>query len=511
MSASIPIDVLSAAGNCIRQAMAADPTGSALPPVSDTLISQTVDAWRAANPVPAGGASLLDKAGALLRTIIKDLYEPFRSDLSNGRINAPCVTDAGLRLSAVAAMPATPTLFLIEEYRVTSFLGRYGIGRTLNTMTLLPGEETTIRLKTWRNTATTRTDTASVVDSEDVTVSTKFADQLSQEASDTSSRQASTTWNVAASASATWGFGSAEVSGGAASETHTARESFARTASEQVRENAREARSQRKTEVTTSTTTTETVGEEDSVERLVKNVNLRRTLNFLFRELNQEYIVRLHLTGVRFAHATPGRQGTWTEYPLSDLPTLLDRLIVPASRQQVAADLLGTVATIHNHALRPVHPLELLTMRPSGAVAVTELVPGAKGLNPADMPLKSSARWVRFKPGPLAPKTSGSTGGVIPGHPVDGVLLSEQSIVMPTGAIVVEAALGDRDALDAYGLRAQDAQLVASEAANGRELLVNEALGRLEGEERICAYAEATFGRDGSQREHAVDATQESA
>ncbi|MBK8474245.1 MAG: hypothetical protein IPL33_19900 [Sphingobacteriales bacterium] len=36
---------------------------------------------------------------------------------------------------------ARPTLFIVEEYRVASFLGDYGAGKTLNTFSLLPGEK----------------------------------------------------------------------------------------------------------------------------------------------------------------------------------------------------------------------------------------------------------------------------------------------------------------------------------------------------------------------------------
>jgi hypothetical protein len=510
MTAPIPIDVLATAQNLIRQAIAADASGTALPPVPDAMLSQAIEGWRTSNPAPQGAVSLVDKAASLLNMIIKDLYEPFRTALPNGRIDRPRVTDAGLSLETVAAISPIPAnaLFLIEEYRATSFLGKYGVGRTLSTMSLLPGEETTIRLKTWRNTSTTRTDTSSVVDSEDVTVSDRFADQLSKETTDTATQQASTSWHVEASASASWGWGSADLSAGASGETQTGRESFARTASEQVRENAREARSQRKTEVTTSSTTAVTAGDEDSIERVVKNVNLRRTLNFLFRELNQEYITRLHLTGVRFAHCTPGKQGTWTEYPLTDLPKLLDRLILPAKRQSVAASILGVVATIHDRGLAPVQPLQLVTVGPGGAFTVTDLKPTANGLNQAEMPIKGSGRFVRWKPGPLAP--AGANPENDPQTPadrlaVDGVLLSEQSIVMPTGAILVEAVLGERDAVDDCVMRAQEAELAASEARNGRESLLNAALADLEPEERVRAYAEATFGPDGSQQSQPVE------
>ena|GEM_PF-6675129 len=44
---------------------------------------------------------------------------------------------------------ARPRLYLIETYRLSSFLGSYGAGRILKTFTLLPGEKTKISVKTF--------------------------------------------------------------------------------------------------------------------------------------------------------------------------------------------------------------------------------------------------------------------------------------------------------------------------------------------------------------------------
>lgn len=37
-----------------------------------------------------------------------------------------------------------PTFLIVEEYRLSNFLGQYGAGRTVKTFSLLPGESTTI-------------------------------------------------------------------------------------------------------------------------------------------------------------------------------------------------------------------------------------------------------------------------------------------------------------------------------------------------------------------------------
>src|SRR5205823_11581697 len=42
-----------------------------------------------------------------------------------------------------------PRLFAVEEYKVCSYLGNYGAGKTVKTFTLLPGERTTITINSY--------------------------------------------------------------------------------------------------------------------------------------------------------------------------------------------------------------------------------------------------------------------------------------------------------------------------------------------------------------------------
>ena len=52
----------------------------------------------------------------------------------------------GVQVTVICRLQdSTCALFLSEDYRLTSVLGRYGGGRTLSTISRLPGEETAIR------------------------------------------------------------------------------------------------------------------------------------------------------------------------------------------------------------------------------------------------------------------------------------------------------------------------------------------------------------------------------
>jgi hypothetical protein len=71
-----------------------------------------------------------------------------------------------------------------------------------------------------------------------------------------------------------------------------------------LQKHAATASAKRDVQVNTSYEEKEETGEETSIEREIANVNLSRTLNFVFRQMNQEFISILHLVNVRvgFVH-----------------------------------------------------------------------------------------------------------------------------------------------------------------------------------------------------------------
>jgi hypothetical protein len=107
-----------------------------------------------------------------------------------------------------------PRLFIIQVYGISSFLGDYGLGRTIKTFTLLPGEQTKISTRTWRATTETRADSTSIVDSFDENSSERFADTVLSETTDSYTQSKSTNWQVEGEAKASIGIASASTSAG---------------------------------------------------------------------------------------------------------------------------------------------------------------------------------------------------------------------------------------------------------------------------------------------------------
>ena len=253
---------------------------------------------------------------------------------------------------------------------------------------------------------------------------------------------------------------------------------FAKRVDETASEHANEASATREMTVTSSSERSEEREDETVIDRTIKNVNMRRVLNFVFRELNQEYIVKMHLKDVRVAF-TNGRLDTWREVPLSGLRGLLEEFIKTGKIDEVAQQILHLVALIFDRNDTPVASIEQITMAANGQNwAVTPAVPNDDGVYPPP----SNKSFYRFKRGALA--QNGEQ------HQVDGVLMKERRIIMRTDSVIVEALLGQSDALDQYAMEVQEAAATSKTLANTRERLAHTILrGIVDPKEKVESYA----------------------
>jgi hypothetical protein len=375
-----------------------------------------------------------------------------------------------------------PALFLVERVGISSFLGDYGLGRTVKTFTLLPGESTTISIRTWQSSRQSIQESSSIIDSHEQSARERFADTIQNETTDKATKSKTEKWHVEAEAKASWGWGSAKVSGGASGEYHSSREQFARQASEAVREHAAEASSKRELSVSSSSEQTTETGQETTVERVITNVNVRRVLNFVFRELNQEYVTKLHVKDVSVAF-TNGRLNSWREVPISGLRTLLEEVTAPGMVDQVAQRILKIAGIVFDHKHEPVKTLERITIGQDGTSATVD----DPQLQNGEFPPPTDRMYYRFKREPL--NQAGDA------HPVDGVLLNEERITMRTDSVLVEALLGQADALDEYAMEIQAAAAGEKTLANRRDDLVLQTLAAITDPVQRAEAATRLLGR----------------
>ncbi len=421
----------------------------------------------------------------------RDLVANFAAKAIEGKVVVPGTGPGGSGTTTEVVDEETPDpqLFLVETYGVSSFLGDYGMGRTVRTFTLLPGESTTIRLKTWQSTKESRKHSSSIIDSHEQSAKERFATKLQDETTDKQTKSKSRKWAVEAEAKASWGWGSAKVKASAEGESHSAREQFARSASESVGEHSRDASSKREMSITSSSETEIEIGEETSIERVINNVNMRRVLNFVFRELNQTYSTKLHLKNIHVAYSN-GLENTWRQVPLSGLRELLIEVLNPnnVDIDEIAQRILKVAGTVMSLDDTPVRILETVTYdSQNDTVEINEATLDATG----NYAPPTENFYYRVKKGALAQENHS--------NPVDGVLLSEQTIVMRTDSVIVEALLGQSDALDNYAMEIQEAAAGKDTIANERDALLLSTLAAIgDPIERAKAAAElfANSGKD---------------
>lgn len=205
---------------------------------------------------------------------------------------------------------------------------------------------------------------------------------------------------------------------------------------------------------------------------------MRRVLNFVFRELNQQYVTKVHLKDIRIAY-TNGKPNSYKEVSISGLRQFIDTLIVPEKADKVMQQILKLVSVIFDVGDEPVKTLESFQMAADGHSWTRNESPA---LVSNEYPAPTENLIYRFKRGPLGQEGKKNR--------VDGVLMKENGIVMRTDSVIVEALLGEADSLDSYAMEVQLAAAKDKTLANEREALIQSTLSSIsDAEKRAQAIA----------------------
>lgn len=323
-----------------------------------------------------------------------------------------------------------PGIYLVETYRLSSFLGNYGAGRIVKTFSLLPGEATRISIKTFKKTEEERKQSSSILDSFTEESARDFESTLQQEQSDKRSYAENFEYYAEAEAKASWGWGSAKVKGGVSGGTNSAREEFSKNVSSSTEKHSMKASAKREVNVDTSYEVTEETGEETSIERELENINLSRTLNYVFRQMNQEFITLLTLTDVRVAFFN-GFTESREEVTLPELDTLLEKYVVEDKRADVRSQIVEQLETVLDYE--------------DEIQSIVE----EKEIAEDDTYLRTRKDIVSVYEDPISGREI----------PAPGIILSAMKNVLRTEGIVVEALLGEGEALDGYATQLQELEV----------------------------------------------------
>ncbi|MGB7816170.1 MAG: hypothetical protein WBL28_07450 [Methylotenera sp.] len=371
----------------------------------------------------AGEVASMMQAGKRL-----NIYKSMFGTLTHNYISEPTVV--------------RPRILLVETYRLSSFLGSYGAGRTIKTFSLLPGEKTKISVKTYTKREEDAKSASSILDSFTQESSDNFEQSVQAEQSNTEKYAENFEYHAEAEASCSWGFGSAKVSGGVKGGSNSAREESAKNISSATAKHAAQASAKRDVQIETSYEAKVETGEETSVEREIQNVNLSRTLNFVFRQMNQEFVTLLHLVDVRVAFFN-GFAESKREVALPELDSLLNDVIIDGKRKEVREKIVEQLSNIFDYQDRQ-HTF------------ITEGPYKDNNNNPI-----AGTEYLRILKDKTHLYQDEATNTEIT---VPGIILSAKKYTMRTEGIIVDALLGAGEALDHYALRLQELEVARREA-----------------------------------------------
>lgn len=326
---------------------------------------------------------------------------------------------------------ARPRLLLVETYKLSSYLGSYGAGKVIKTFSLLPGEKTKISVKTYLKKETDAKSASSILDSFTQESSDDFESSVQNEQSSKDTYEENFEYHAEAEANASWGFGSAKVSGGVKGGTNSSREECAKNVSNATQKHAAKASAKRDVQVNTSDEVKQESGEETSIEREIQNINLSRTLNFVFRQMNQEFITILHFVDARVAFFN-GYAESKKEVTLPELDSLLEEVIIDEpKREEVKEAIIAQLQNVIDYKDQKISLIE------------EKVVAG-------------SDKYWRVRKDIKSIYEDEVTGSKIV---VPGVILSSMKSVLRTEGVIVESMLGEGAALDEYAKRLQELEV----------------------------------------------------
>jgi hypothetical protein len=229
------------------------------------------------------------------------------------------------------------------------------------------------------------------------------------------------------------------LSGGVKGGTNSSREEFAKNASSATTKHAQKASAKRDIQINTSSETTTETGEEQEIVREIQNINVSRTLTFVFRQMNQEFITIQHLIDLRLAFFN-GDSTKTREYTLPELEDLLNDVVIPGKRDEVRKAIETEIANILDYQGKAATPCDFGGQIVNGRSFVEQKLM-------LDQAGKEVGKYWSFARD-LFSVYQDATGNKIGG--IQGIILGATKNTMRTDGVIVDTILGGGDGLDSY-------------------------------------------------------------
>ncbi|BDD05852.1 hypothetical protein [Aureibacter tunicatorum] len=353
---------------------------------------------------------------------------------------------------------ANPRISIVLHLKMSSYLGDYGAGRTLRTFSLLPGEKTTISIRSYQYQESIKKLAQNVLDSysessaEDlqsmIENDVEFATNLSR------SETVATTgnWKAGGSLGLDLGFfkiGGGGGGGGTNATTTTVNEAIQSQVGILVNNTSRhtsKADTLREVEVNTSTQSTNISENEKSIVRELENINKSRVLNFVFRQLLQEFISITYIDDVSFTYST-GFPSQRKSCKLSGLKDMLNEVMADEkSANTVLNQIYTQLSSISDHEGTQHSLIEKVSQKLNNSI------------NPGEG--DQNVEYVRVKK---------DINHEYRGKFVNGIIVNTTHRILRTPSVVVDALLGQGEALDCYNMKLQN-EATVNAALNNQKI-----------------------------------------
>jgi hypothetical protein len=348
---------------------------------------------------------------------------------------------------------AVPKISIVLHLKMSTYLGDYGAGRTIKTFSLLPGEKTKISVRSYDYQESIKKASQNVLDSfsessaEELQTTIEREKEMSMSLESSRSVSESSHWEAGGGGGLDLGIISFGASGGGGGSSHN-RASFSQALDMQTKllvnstsKHTARSDSFREVEVNTSTDTTSVSENEKTIVRELENINSGRVLNFVFRQMFQEFISLTYVYDVSFVYTT-GFPSQRRSCKLSGLREMLDEILINDKVvDDVENQLYSSLSSIEDY---------------NGELQ--ELVEKAqhKVKNFRTNKIVTSD-YVRLNKGMIQEYK---------GKSINGIILDTTHRIMRTPSVIVDALLGQGEALDPYNKGFQEVELENLELKN---------------------------------------------
>ncbi len=328
-----------------------------------------------------------------------------------------------------------PQLCIMLTFKVTNYLGNYGAGKTVKTLSLLPGEKTNISLKTYRSSETVDSRVDNVLDS----FTSKSLDSLEKFLE----QENSTTKTKSGGGGLSLSTPVFSLGGGFKSQTTN----MSKTINRALTKHVDESQNLRNVEVKTETKSTAKEGEETAIIREIANINKSRVLNFTFRQLNQEYtsVTYVEDAGISFNN---GNDKDFDSCTLAEMDDFLNKYLNASEVAGIKNRIIAMLSSFQHYSTNTnvsfiekiTHTLQTLNSAGTALVNYQE--------NGQDVVQTYYAK----KKDLFTTVTINSTGATVQ---VPGIVTQVEKHVLNTDSVIVDALLGQGEALDCYNTQLQ--------------------------------------------------------